>query len=174
LARTGVASPNERLQQLYHRWTSYGIVPLFAPANAGITISADSLGRAYTSPVTLGVLVDYLAGKPVGILGFSWLVIRLSRGRLSPPVGWAVVAGGGAITGIGFTVALLIATLAFSGTQLEQAKVGILSAALCAAVVTSVAVRVTALLPSPGADPCAAGGHRPEPRPPRRAGRHGP
>jgi Na+/H+ antiporter NhaA len=150
-ARTGVASaisPNERLQQLYHPWTSYVIVPLFALANAGVTISPDFLGRAYTSPVTLGILVGYLAGKPIGIVGSSWLVTRLSRGRLRPPVGWAAVAGGGAIAGIGFTVALLIATLAFSGAQLEEAKVGILSAALCASVATWVVVRATALLPS--------------------------
>jgi Na+/H+ antiporter NhaA len=150
-ARTGVASaisPNERLQQLYHPWTSYVIVPLFALANAGVTISPEFLGRAYTSPVTLGILVGYLAGKPIGILGSSWLVTRLSRGRLRPPVGWAAVAGGGAIAGIGFTVALLIATLAFSGAQLEEAKVGILSAALCASVATWVVVHATALLPS--------------------------
>ena len=149
-ARTGVVtaiSPNERLQQLYHPWTSYVIVPLFALANAGVTISADFLGRASTSPVTLGILAGYLVGKPVGIFGFSWLVTRLSRGRLRPPVGWATVAGGGAIAGIGFTVALLIATLAFSGAQLEEAKVGVLSAALCASVATWVVFRATALLP---------------------------
>ncbi len=149
-ARTEVSaalSPNERLQLLYHPWTSYVIVPLFALANTGITISADFLGRAYTSPVTLGILVGYVAGKPIGILGSSWLVTRLSRGRLRPPVGWAAVAGGGAIAGIGFTVALLIATLAFTGTQLEEAKVGILSAALCASLATWVVVRATALLP---------------------------
>lgn len=150
-ARIGVAaaiSPNERLQQLYHPWTSYVIVPLFALANAGIAINADFLGRAYTSPVTLGILVGYLAGKPIGIVGSSWLVTRLSRGRLRPPVGWAAVAGGGAIAGIGFTVALLIATLAFSGAQLEEAKVGILSGALCAPAATWLVVRVTALLPA--------------------------
>jgi Na+/H+ antiporter NhaA len=149
-AQTGVAaaiSPNERLQQLIHPWTSYVIVPLFALANAGITINADFLGRAYTSAITLGILVGYVAGKPVGILGSSWLVSRLSRGRLRPPVGWAAVGGGGAIAGIGFTVALLIATLAFSGAQLAEAKVGILSAALCAPAVTWVVVRATALLP---------------------------
>jgi Na+/H+ antiporter NhaA len=90
-ARTGVASaisPNERLQQLYHPWTSYVIVPLFGLANAGITISADFLAGGYTSPVTLGILFGYVAGKPIGILGFSWLVTWLSRGRLRPPVGW--------------------------------------------------------------------------------------
>jgi Na+/H+ antiporter NhaA len=150
-AQTGVAaalSPNERLQQLYHPWTSYVIVPLFALANAGITINGDLLGRAYTSPVTLGVLVGYVVGKPIGILGFSGLVTWLSRGRLRPPVGWAAVAGGSTIAGIGFTVALLIATLAFSGARLEEAKVGILSAALGASAATWVVVRLTALLPA--------------------------
>jgi Na+/H+ antiporter NhaA len=150
-AQTGVAaalSPNERLQQLYHPWTSYVIVPLFALANAGITINGDLLGRAYTSPVTLGVLVGYVVGKPIGILGFSGLVTWLSRGRLRPPVGWAAVAGGSTIAGIGFTVALLIATLAFSGARLEEAKVGILSAALGASAATWVVVRLTELLPA--------------------------
>jgi Na+/H+ antiporter NhaA len=149
-ARTGVTlaiSPNERLQLLYHPWTSYVVVPLFALANAGITIRAGFLGHAYTSPVTLGILFGYLAGKPVGVLGLSWLVTWLSRGRLRPPVGWAAVASGGAIAGVGFTVALLISTLAFSGAQLEEAKVGILSAALCASVATWLVVRATALLP---------------------------
>jgi Na+/H+ antiporter NhaA len=144
---TSAISPNERLQQLYHPWTSYVIVPLFALANAGLTIGPDFLGRAFTSPVTLGILAGYLAGKPIGILGCSWLVTRLSRGRLRPPVGWAAVVGGGAIAGIGFTVALLIATIAFSGPELEEAKVGILSAALCASVATWIVVRATRLLP---------------------------
>jgi Na+/H+ antiporter NhaA/protein-disulfide isomerase len=149
-AQTGVAaaiSPNERLQQLYHPWTSYVVVPLFALANAGITVDTEFLSRAYKSPVTLGILVGYLVGKPIGILGLSWLVTRLSGGRLRPPVGWAAVAGGGAIAGIGFTVALLVATLAFSGTRLEEAKLGILSAALCASVATWLLFRATALLP---------------------------
>jgi Na+/H+ antiporter NhaA len=91
-ARAGLAtalSPNDRLQQLYHPWTSYVIVPLFALANAGIAISGSFLARAYTSPVTLGILIGYVAGKPAGITGASWLLTRLSRGRLRPPVGWA-------------------------------------------------------------------------------------
>ncbi|GAA4363697.1 Na+/H+ antiporter NhaA [Actinomadura sp. NPDC048032] len=149
-ARTGVAaaiSPNERLQLLIHPWASYAVVPLFALANAGVTITAGFLGRAFTSAVTLGIVIGYVAGKPVGILGASWLVSRVSRGRLRPPVGWAAVGGGGAIAGIGFTVALLIATLSFTGERLEEAKIGVLSAALCATLVTWVVVRVTALLP---------------------------
>ena len=80
---------NERLQQLFHPWTSYVIVPLFAIANAGIAINGGFLARAFTSPITLGVLVGYVVGKPVGILGCSWLVTRLSRRWLQPPVGWA-------------------------------------------------------------------------------------
>jgi Na+/H+ antiporter NhaA len=138
---------NERLQQLFHPWTSYVIVPLFALANAGIAVDGGFLSRAFSSPITLGILVGYVVGKPVGILGCSWLLTRLTRGRLRPPVGWAAVAGGGTIAGIGFTVALLVATLAFDGRQLEEAKLGILSAALGAALITWLLFRATALLP---------------------------
>ena len=140
-------SPNERLQQLFHPWTSYVIVPLFALANAGIALDGAFLSRAFSSPITLGIVFGYVVGKPLGIFGSSWLAARLSRGRLQPPVGWAAVAGGGTIAGIGFTVALLIATLAFEGARLEEAKVGILSAALGAALLTWLLFRATALLP---------------------------
>ncbi|HUZ99552.1 MAG TPA: Na+/H+ antiporter NhaA [Gaiellaceae bacterium] len=140
-------SPNDRLQQLYHPWTSYAIVPLFALANAGVAVNTGFLGHAFASPITLGVLIGYVAGKPAGILGGSWLVTKVSRGRLRPPIGWASLGGGGAIAGIGFTVSLLIATLAFHGQHLAEAKVGVLSAALCASVATWLVFRVTALLP---------------------------
>src|SRR5216683_1510368 len=141
-------SPNERLQQLYHPWTSYVIVPLFALANAGIAISGSFLARAYTSPITLGILIGYVAGKPIGISGASWLLTRLSRGRLRPPVGWAAVTGVGTIAGIGFAVSILIATLAFSGTQLQEAKLGVLSTVLVAPVVTWLVFRAVRLLPA--------------------------
>ena len=140
-------SLNERLQQLLHPWTSYVIVPLFALANAGIAIDGGFLARAFTSRITLGILVGYVVGKPIGILGCSWLVTRLSRRRLQPPVGWAAVAGGGTIAGVGFTVSLLVATLAFDGRRLEEAKLGILSAALCAALLTWLLFRAVTLLP---------------------------
>jgi Na+/H+ antiporter NhaA len=147
-AELRAATPqNERLQQLFHPWTSYAIVPVFALANAGIKVTGGFLGAAFSSRITLGVLVGYVLGKPLGIVGGSWLVTRLSRGRLQPPVGWVAVVGAGTIAGIGFTVSLLVATLAFSGTQLEDAKVGILSAALCASVVTWLLFRASALLP---------------------------
>jgi Na+/H+ antiporter NhaA len=153
LARSATAglraaiSPNDRLQQLFHPWTSYVIVPLFALANAGIAVDGAFLGRAFTSPITLGILFGYVVGKPLGILGTTWLDAKLSRGRIRPPVGWAAVAGSGTAAGIGFTVALLVATLAFEGSQLEEAKIGILAAALGAALVTTVLFRVTVLLP---------------------------
>jgi Na+/H+ antiporter NhaA len=140
-------SPNERLQQLFHPWTSYLIVPLFALANAGIALDSAFLAQAFRSPITLGILLGYVVGKPVGILGCSWLATHLSRGRLRPPVGWVAVAGGGTIAGIGFTVSLLVATLAFDGRRLDEAKVGILGAALAAALITWLLFRATALLP---------------------------
>jgi Na+/H+ antiporter NhaA len=140
-------SPNERLQRLYHPWTSYTIVPLFALANAGIALGGGFLAHAFTSPVTLGILLGYLLGKPAGIAGAALLVSRVTRGRIRPPVGWAAVAGGGTIAGIGFTVSLLIASLAFTGTRLEQAKLGVLTAALCSALLTWLLFRATALLP---------------------------
>jgi Na+/H+ antiporter NhaA len=140
-------SPNERLQHLYHPWSSYVIVPLFALGNAGIHIDGAFLGRAFTSPVTLGILAAYVAGKPAGILGASFLATRLSAGRLRLPVGWAALAGGGAVAGIGFTVSLLIASLAFHGEQLEEAKVGVLSAAVCASLLSWLVFRATEKLP---------------------------
>jgi Na+/H+ antiporter NhaA/predicted DsbA family dithiol-disulfide isomerase len=150
-ARVGVQaaiSPNERLQQLFHPWTSYAIVPLFALANAGIPVSAGFLTNAFTSRITLGILVGYVVGKPVGIVATTWLVSRASGRRLRPPVGWAAVAGGGAIAGIGFTVSILISTLAFHGAQLEQAKLGVLSAALVASAATWTVFRATERLPT--------------------------
>jgi Na+/H+ antiporter NhaA len=149
-AREGVESaisPNERLQHLYHPWTSYVIVPLFALANAGIVVTGGFLERAFASPVTLGILLGYVVGKPVGVTGASALVTALSRGRLRPPVGWASVLGTGTIAGVGFTVSLLIAAIAFRGVQLEEAKLGVLAGALIAAATTWLVFRATALLP---------------------------
>lgn len=153
LARTArgalrsAVSPNERLQTLWHPWTSYAIVPLFALANAGVQLSGGFLAHAYASRVTLGILLGYVVGKPVGIFGATWLASRVSGGRLRPPVGWASVAGAGTIAGIGLTVSLLISSLAFHGTHLAEAKVGVLSAALLAATITWLLVLGTRRLP---------------------------
>ena len=146
VVRTAI-SPNDRLSQIFHPWTSYVIVPLFALANAGIVLNGGFLARAYTSPVTLGILVGYLVGKPLGTAGCAWLVSRLSHGRLTPPVGWGAVVGAGAVAGIGFTVSLLIASLALQGTELAEAKLGILSAVLAASGLTWVVFRLVNRLP---------------------------
>jgi Na+/H+ antiporter NhaA len=149
-AREGVRtaiSPNERLQQLYHPVSSYVIVPLFALANAGIKINSHFLSQGFSSPITLGVLLGYVVGKPVGIGGITWLVTHFSRGRIRAPVGWASVLGGATIAGIGFTVSILIATLAFNGVALQEAKLGVLTAAALAAVLTWTELRVVHALP---------------------------
>ena len=146
-ALRAAVSPNERLQALWHPWTSYVIVPLFALANAGVQLSGSFLGKAFSSPVTLGILFGYVVGKPIGIFGSTWVATRLSRGRLRPSVGWASVAGGGTIAGIGFTVSILIATLAFDHVELDEAKVGVLTAALVAASLTWLLSTATKKLP---------------------------
>ncbi len=129
-------SPNERLQQLYHGLTGYVIVPLFALANADIKISGSFLASAYASPATLGIMIGYVVGKPLGTVGTAWLVSRVTKKRLMPPIGWGAVLGAGSVAGIGFTVALLVSALAFSGTELAQAKLGILSGAVLATLLT--------------------------------------
>ena len=148
-ARLGLesaVSPNQRLQLMLHPWTSYVIVPIFALANAGITIDSALLGDALRSPVTLGIFFGYVVGKPLGIMGASWLATR--RG-LRLPVGWGALFGGGAMAGIGFTVSLLIASLAFEGRTLEEAKLGVFGAAIAAAAIGWLVFRVIDRLPGP-------------------------
>ena len=149
-ARAGVESaisPNDRMSQLWHPWSSYVIVPVFALANAGIALSGHFLAHAFTSPVTLGVLVGYVVGKPIGITATSMLVTTVTRGRVRPPVGWGSVLGAGASAGVGFTVSLLIASLAFDSDHLAEAKAGVLAAALAAALLSWTVFRVIDALP---------------------------
>ncbi len=151
-AQLGVASAisaNERLQYRLHPWTSFVIVPVFALANAGIHIDGQLLGDAVTSPVTLGILFGYVVGKPLGILAAAWLASRSWLAGLTRSLSWPVIAGGGAVGGIGFTVALLISSIAFHGPQLEEAKLGVLGAALLATLVSWAAFRLIAKLPAP-------------------------
>jgi Na+/H+ antiporter NhaA len=153
LARSAAAgmrstlSPNELMQTIYHPWTSYLIVPLFALANAGISLDPKFLAAAVSAPVTVGVFLGYVVGKPVAIFGVTAIMTRLTHGRLRPPVGWAAVAGSGTIAGVGFTVAVLVASLAFTGSELEEAKLGILAAATAASIITWLVFRITAVLP---------------------------
>jgi Na+/H+ antiporter NhaA len=128
-------SPNERLQYELHPWTSYVVVPLFALANAGIHVTGGLLGKALTSPITLGIALGYVLGKPLGIFGASWLASRPRLHGTRPTLSWPILAGGGAVAGIGFTVSLLISSLAFSGERLQEAKLGVLTAAILAPVV---------------------------------------
>jgi Na+/H+ antiporter NhaA len=141
-------SPNERLQQLWHPWVSLAIVPLFALANAGLEIRVELLRSAVTSPLTLGILVGYIVGKPLGMLAATWLATRRRLSSLRPPIPWIELAGGGVVAGSGFTVSLLVASLAFDGRLLDEAKIGILSAAAAAAMLGWVVFRVVNLLPA--------------------------
>jgi Na+/H+ antiporter NhaA len=144
---TSAISANERLQYRLHPWTSYAIVPLFALANAGITFSGGLLGDALRSPVTLGIVVGYVVGKPAGIVGASWLATRRVFGGQRLPVSWPGLAGIGAVAGIGFTVSLLISSIAFHGPLLEEAKIGILAGAVLSALSAWGAFRLIALIP---------------------------
>ena len=128
-------SPNERLQYGLHPWTSYVFVPLFALANAGIHVTGGLLGDAISSPITLGILLGYVVGKPLGILGASWLATRPLFHGPRPSLSWPPLAGGGAVAGIGFTVSLLISSLTFHGERLDEAKLGVLAAAVVAPLV---------------------------------------
>jgi Na+/H+ antiporter NhaA len=146
--RTAV-SPNDRLQQLWHPWTSYVIVPLFGLANAGIPIDVGFLAKAYASPITLGIIIGYVVGKPTGVMAVSGLVNRVTRGRLRPPVGWGAALGGGTLAGMGFTVSLLVASVAFTGIELKEATLGVLTAAVVAGLLTWLVFQITRRLPSP-------------------------
>jgi Na+/H+ antiporter NhaA len=126
-------SPNERLQYSLHPWTSYVVVPLFGLANAGIHVTGGLLRAAVASPITLGILIAYVVGKPVGIVGASWLASRLRGVR--PALSWPPLVGGGSVAGIGFTVSLLISSLAFHGRRLGEAKLGVLASAVVAPAV---------------------------------------
>jgi NhaA family Na+:H+ antiporter len=137
----------ERLQDLLHPWTGYLIVPLFAFANAGIPLTADGLGDALSSSVTLGVATGLVLGKLVGVAGAIALVLRLGLGRLPDGVSMRDIVGMAAIAGIGFTVSIFIGGLAFGDPALaDEATIGVLLATvlagtLGAAILTTGATR---------------------------------
>ncbi|HEY5317908.1 MAG TPA: Na+/H+ antiporter NhaA, partial [Solirubrobacteraceae bacterium] len=128
-------SPNERLQYTLHPWTSYVIVPLFALANGGVHVTGSLLADAAGSPITLGILLGYVVGKPVGIATASWIASRPALHGPRPPVSGPLLAAGGAVAGIGFTVSLLISSLAFTGRRLDEAKLGALASIVLAPIV---------------------------------------
>jgi NhaA family Na+:H+ antiporter len=123
-------SPLERLEILLHPWVGFAIIPLFAFANTGVTLSLDNIDGA----ITTAVLVALVIGKPVGIIVFSWLAVSSKIAARPPEVGWATLAGGGMIAGIGFTMALYIANLSFGEDLIDSAKLGIFLASAVSAL----------------------------------------
>lgn len=123
-------SPLERLEMALHPWVSFGVMPLFALANAGLQLSWEGARQ----PVSLAVFLGFIVGKPAGIVLFSWLALRTGWASRAPDLGWRVLAGGSCLAGIGFTMALLIADMALSGPALDSAKTGIFMASLGSAV----------------------------------------
>lgn len=149
-ARVGLqraVSVNERLQLMLHPWASYVVVPLFALANAGIDLRGGVLGSALSSRLTWAVVVGLVAGKLLGVWGGTLLGARLRLGRLPQGVGPGHVVGGAVLSGIGFTVSLLIAGLAFDDPVLrDQAVVGVLLAAVLATALGWLAFHLAAVL----------------------------
>lgn len=149
-AKKGLAravSVNERLQTVLHPWTSFAIVPLFALANAGVDVRGGLLEESLRSPVTWGVVVGLVVGKLVGIGGGALGAVRLRLGALPQGVGPGQVLGGAALSGIGFTVSLLIVGLAFDTPQVrDEATVGVLMAAALSSLVGWVIFRLAAVL----------------------------
>lgn len=128
----------ERLQSLLHPWTSYLVVPLFALANAGVTVSRDSLTDAASSPVTIGVIVGLVIGKLAGVAGAIALATRFGFGRLPDGISQRHILGMAGIAGIGFTVSIFVAGLAFDDpATTDHAKIGVLVASVLAAAVGS-------------------------------------
>ncbi|MBR9650602.1 Na+/H+ antiporter NhaA [Thalassovita aquimarina] len=135
-------SPVERLETMLHPWVGFAIMPIFALANAGITIHGADFGQS----VSLAIIVGLVLGKPIGVLGFSWLAVRSGLAVLGPGLSWPFVVAGSFLTGIGFTMSLFIAGLAFEPAMLNAAKLGILSgSAIAAAAGTLILVRLTSL-----------------------------
>jgi Na+/H+ antiporter NhaA len=149
-ARLGVesaVSPNDRLQYRLHPWTSFAIVPLFALANVGVHVDGDLLADALTSPITLGIALGYVVGKPVGIMTAAWIGSRPWLGGIRPAVSWPVRWLGATVAGIGFTISLLVSSIAFEGRQLEEAKLGVLAAAVLATLAGVAVAQIIRRLP---------------------------
>jgi Na+:H+ antiporter, NhaA family len=141
-------SAAERLEHTLHPWTSLAVVPLFALANAGVPLSRASLAAAVGSPVTAGVVLGLVVGKLVGISSAAWLAVRLGVGALPEGVSGRQVRAVAAVAGVGFTVSLFIAGLAYPDPAFgDQARVGILAGSLLAAATG--AVLLYGALPAP-------------------------
>lgn len=142
--------PLDRLELKIAPWTAYVVVPVFALANAGVAISGDDLGGITNDPVAMGVGLGLLVGKVVGVVAFAWLAVRIGWGRLPRNTTWRHMIGMGLLAGIGFTVALFVASLAFdSAAATDAAKIGIFAGSLVSGVAGFVLLRTT---PAPNRD----------------------
>ncbi len=136
LRQAGVAarealSPIERLEFALHPWVAFTIMPLFALANAGVPIATASFDQT----LTIAIFVAFLVGKPIGVALFSFLAVKLRVGTRSSELSWSLLAAGSLLTGIGFTMALFIAELAFEPALLDSVKLGVMGASVISAVV---------------------------------------
>lgn len=130
IAARETLSPVERMEMVLHPWVGFVIMPLFAFANAGLPLT---LGNLETS-LTLAVFLGFVLGKPLGILFFSWLAVRSHMAIRPPELSWRLLAGGSMLAGIGFTMALFIADMAFGEHLIDSAKLGIFLASVFSAV----------------------------------------
>ncbi|MEE8105010.1 MAG: Na+/H+ antiporter NhaA [Planctomycetota bacterium] len=140
-------SPLERLESLLHPWSSFVVMPIFALSNAAVPFEFSDLG----SPVAIAIIGGLVIGKPVGILGLSWLATKVGVASLPEGLTWKSLLGGGVLAGIGFTMALFISGLALDGPELDAAKVGVLAGSAIAAVIGM--VFLTMVLPKPTETP---------------------
>jgi NhaA family Na+:H+ antiporter len=124
-------SPLFRIETALHPWVAFGIMPLFALANAGVPIDLGGLGE----PVAVAVAAGLFFGKPIGIFGASWLTVKLGWASRPEGVTWPILGGAAFLGGIGFTMALFIASLGLSGALLLSAKIGIILGSFASAVV---------------------------------------
>jgi Na+:H+ antiporter, NhaA family len=143
-ARAGGDPPLERFERLLHPWMAYGVMPLFALANSGVAIAAIDPARL-TGPVAVGTAIALFAGKQAGIFLFTLAAVRLGVSGIPGGASWAKLLGVSMVAGIGFTVALFIAGLAYPDAPhlLDEAKVGILAGSLAAGVAGALVLRAT-------------------------------
>ena len=129
-------SPLDRAESLLHPWASLVVVPVFALANGGVELTRDAVETAWGAPVAAGIFMGLVLGKPLGILLASAIAVRVGVAVLPEDVRWPHVAGAGALGGIGFTVSLFIAGLAFEDTGVrDEARISILAASVAAGLV---------------------------------------
>lgn len=137
VAAAHAASPMLRLEHLLHPWVAFAIMPIFALANAGLEIDSSTV-QSLDNSISLGVISGLAIGKPVGVVLFTWLAIRLGVGKMPAGLNWMAITGGGFLAGIGFTMSLFIARLALGNdADVDIAKAGILVASVVSAVIGS-------------------------------------